>query len=103
MMQARGFESGLRLRIGPFTLPLAGAKFFRAAATYGFCERRITVTGEVEEGRRLAILFAHEEQRNKGGEQSGARGKLEAFEVHNTAETIAQRAIPYLIVILRAD
>ena len=66
-------------------------------------QARVGVADEVLEGRSLAILLAHEQQRNERREQDRAGGQLELLERHQLAQAFATHSVPHLVVVLRKD
>src|SRR5579859_3299367 len=96
-------ECLLVLRIRNAVLPTKSGKLFSTSAAYCLNQSRVSVAGEVLEGRPLAVLFAHEQEWEKRGQQVDACRQLERFKINQGGQTLASRSIPDLVVILRAN
>ena len=72
------------------------------AGAHGGDEIRIGVAHEVRERRRLAVLLAHEEQRDERGEQDGRGRDLGAAGPGERLESLTPGAVADLVVVLRA-
>jgi hypothetical protein len=79
--QSRIGKSRLSLRIGNLPFPSKCLKLFSPSAAHGIGQIRVSVTGEIQKGSRLAVLFTHEEQRHERRKQINARGQFQAFEI----------------------
>src|ERR671925_1883369 len=96
-------ECGFGLRIGNLTLPLKSGKFGASAAPHCLYQFGVRMADEIWKRRRLAILFTHENQRNKRRQDDRCSGQLERFETDTMGQTVPQETISHLIVILRKD
>src|SRR3981081_3303228 len=103
VIQFRSKESVLVLRVRNFFLPVKSHKFLASAAAHRLDQPGVSVTGEVLKGCSLAILFAHEKQRDARRENSDSCSELKPLKVHQGAQPFARSSISYLIVILVAN
>jgi hypothetical protein len=73
------------------------------AAPHGLAQRGVAVVHEVEEGRRLAVLLAHEEERQVRGAQGERGGQPELLGTVQGREPLASRPVSDLVVVLGTD
>src|SRR5579863_3155379 len=100
-MKFRAAKRFFTLRVGNFATPAKSRKFFCPPFTHSFHQSQVAVAHEIQKWCALAILLAHEEQRNIRSEQNHAGSKLQLFERRRLSQAIAEQAIADLIVILR--
>ena len=63
----------------------------------------VIMIGEVEEGVRLAVLLAHEEERDEGREEDGGRGQFPLGQGEEVGEPFAAGTVADLVVVLGED
>jgi len=97
---AKGFQAR---RIGGLTLPVEGGKLLRPAGPYGLDQVLVGMVHEVEKRGFLAIFFAHEEQRDIGGQENQTGSDLQAFKSHQAGHSFSQHAIADLVMVLGKD
>src|SRR5690349_4421409 len=65
-IELRSIVRFLRLWIGHAIGPAERCKLFASSLAHGFDELVVAMTHEIEEGVRLPVFLAHEQQRNVG-------------------------------------
>src|SRR5690606_10440879 len=99
----RLFEGRRVLRVRDLALPGEGAELLGPSAPHGLDQLGLRVADEVLEGRRFAVLLAHEDQGQEGREQQQRPGQLLLLEAEQAAEALAQQTVAHLIVVLNRD
>ncbi len=91
------------LWIGHVASPVERGKFFPPPLAHRLDQGRVGVANEILERCRLAVLLAHEEQRNEWREQHGSGGEPLPRRGQCRTETVAQAPIADLVVVLGED
>src|SRR5215211_5295641 len=98
-LELRAQERVLRLRVRHLAPErLEPLELLLASLARRLRDRGIDVVGEELERARLAVLLAHEDERRRAREEHGAQRDA----VLLGREAIADRAVAYLVVVLRA-
>ncbi len=99
-VQPGAAEGFFRLGVRRMVLPAEGCELRAPPPADRVDQCRVGVAHEVGKGRRFAVLLAHEDQREVGGQQDDPRRQFEGFEGDETAQAVAMHAVADLVVIL---
>ena len=91
------------LRIGRFPSPGERLELLLPAAANSLNQLRIRMLYEVPEGSCLAVLFAHEQQRQERRQQDCARGQFLLLQTHQRRQALSEHPVADLIVIAAED
>src|SRR5262245_30017856 len=91
--QLRELERRLGLRVGKLALPGERGELLATALADGFGEVGVGVRGEEQEWRRLAVLLAHEQQRDERRQDDRGRRDLERVERDELGQSLAEHPV----------
>ena len=103
MIEPRADERVGRVGIGDRAAPVPTGHFLRAAFPHRLGEILVEERAEELKARRLAVLLAHEEERDGRGHEHETHRELHRLERHERAEPLALGPVADLIVVLQED